>query len=297
MKEILLNCDILLCQEIILLEEDCYLLSHISEDFCVKYIPSKQSQSPDGDGRPVGGLAIFFRKKLRLTVSSLIESPNYCLYKIEQGRMTFHLVNVYMPCHQRNLSSDIEFQNLLGEFHTILESLEDDKIVFAGDFNANSANNSRPWNSLVDFAHENYLVFRDLGLPSDSFTYLSPSHHTTSWIDHVLTSNSVSVKNIKVLYSFSLFDHFPISFDVQLPLSRCVVESGETKLDKRFVDWKLFNNPGTKHLYNCKLKESFSRTEICLESNCNASHDHRTMIENFHRDIVTAFRTATEEFE
>ena len=41
----------------------------------------------------------------------------------------FHLVNVYMPWQQRDLSSDIEFLNLLGEFHTILESLEDDKTV------------------------------------------------------------------------------------------------------------------------------------------------------------------------
>ena len=62
-KVILLNYEILLCQEIILHEKDCYLLSHSSKDFCVKYISSKQSQTPMGDGRPVGDLAIFLRKK------------------------------------------------------------------------------------------------------------------------------------------------------------------------------------------------------------------------------------------
>ena len=52
-KRLLLNYGILLCQNFILLEEDCLLLSRINADFHTKYVPSRLPQEIDNDGRPM----------------------------------------------------------------------------------------------------------------------------------------------------------------------------------------------------------------------------------------------------
>ena len=60
-KDILKYNDILLCQELILLKDDCTLLEQFDLNFNVLCVPSRAPKGR-GDGRPIGGLAIFYRK-------------------------------------------------------------------------------------------------------------------------------------------------------------------------------------------------------------------------------------------
>ena len=53
-RTILKGCDILLCQEILLLPDDCNLLSAIDRDFSCFFVASKSS-SISCIGRPIGG--------------------------------------------------------------------------------------------------------------------------------------------------------------------------------------------------------------------------------------------------
>ena len=59
-RELLDTCDVLLCQEILLLPEDNEFLNGIDPDFININVPSRCSSSVSFDGRPVGGLAIFW---------------------------------------------------------------------------------------------------------------------------------------------------------------------------------------------------------------------------------------------
>ena len=61
-RQLLSKFCILLCREIILLQENCHMLAKFSELFNVKYVPSELSDSVDGEGRRKGGLAIFYKK-------------------------------------------------------------------------------------------------------------------------------------------------------------------------------------------------------------------------------------------
>ena len=122
-------------------------------------------------------LLFFIKKCLGLAVKSVV----------------FNLVNVYMPWDRRNFLSIIEFQNVLDEFENNLNSVEGNKIVFVGDFNANSVVENRRWETLLNFTDENSFVFHDLVLPMESFTYLSPSYNSTSWLDHILISIDASL--------------------------------------------------------------------------------------------------------
>ena len=79
-KELLSSVDVLFCQEILLLEEDCFILRNIDEDFNVQFIASRHSASPAGDGRPIGGLATFYQK--HLNVEAFITSSNTQVLRI-----------------------------------------------------------------------------------------------------------------------------------------------------------------------------------------------------------------------
>ena len=49
-----------------------------------------------------------------------------------------------------------------------------------------------------DFCDDWGLRVADNILPATSFTYLSPCHKTTSWLDHVLCGININVKNVKI---------------------------------------------------------------------------------------------------
>ena len=62
-REILTRCDILLCQEIILPEEEISFVNGIDHDFSCSVVPSRLPNSSVFNDRPVGGYAIFFQKR------------------------------------------------------------------------------------------------------------------------------------------------------------------------------------------------------------------------------------------
>ena len=51
-------------------------------------------------------------------------------------------------------------------------------------------------------------------LPENSFTYLSPTYFTTSWLDHVISTSGAhnAIQDMNILYDVIGSDHFPITF-------------------------------------------------------------------------------------
>ena len=214
-RNILSRTDILVCQETLLLEEDSHILHMIDPDFTVYYVPSKCSNSDFHGGRPIGGFAIFVKNYLNFQVSLECENDNFCLAKMQNDAYIFYLINVYMPCDTRSNQSVVLYENTLGAIQSLLNELDSINLVLVGDFNADW-NRGGMWNYLSTFIEENSLVVNDLSLPSNSFTYLSPAHNTTSWIDHVISSRSMDIHNISIMYDTSLYDHFPLRFEINI---------------------------------------------------------------------------------
>ena len=74
---------------------------------------------------------------------------------------------------------------------------------------------------LSTFCTEHSYVLSDvdrLGCGSDSFTYLSEAHGTTSWIDHCVCTVQAhsSITDVNICYDIQSSDHFPISICIDV---------------------------------------------------------------------------------
>ena len=74
----------------------------------------------------------------------------------------------------------------------------------------------------------------------DTFTFLSPSHSSTSSIDHVLCSGYITLSNFKILYDCAIFDHFPLSVTLDVEVTDSLY-SIKCNLTQKFINWELFD--------------------------------------------------------
>ena len=79
----------------------------------------------------------------------------------------------------------------LSQLLQIIEDFSSPYVYVCGDFNANVFSNSRFGNELLRLCSDNSICLSDtLFLPSNTYTFVSYSHDTVSWLDHVLSTTS-----------------------------------------------------------------------------------------------------------
>ena len=119
---------------------------------------------------------------------------------------SLNFLNVCMPdCCDSNYD---EHMNYLSKISTLCDEIDSPNIFIVGDFN--SCPNNNFGELLSQFCLEQELTISDkINLPADSFTYVSDTHGTCSWLDHVVSSKSAhdSIENIEILHQFILSDH------------------------------------------------------------------------------------------
>ena len=95
---------------------------------------------------------------------------------------------MYVPyCSRANTD---EFLAYLGKLRQLCEELQWPNIFFVGGYNAGTTNTFGAL--LEDFCMENDFIVSEYALvPQDTFTYISDTQNTTSWIDHFVSSFSV----------------------------------------------------------------------------------------------------------
>ena len=104
----------------------------------------------------------------------------------------------------------------------------------------------------------------------------------------------MNVSNVNVLYDVSIYDHFPISFD--LCINSCSnILSNATKqcLIRKFVDWNHFSTTDSEK-YEHNVTNLFSSINLCYDIKCNV--DHAAHIDGVYDMLVKAFHDATNEF-
>ena len=74
-------------------------------------------------------------------------------------------------------------------------------------------------------------------LPDDSFTYVSDSWHTASWLDHCICTADADeiIANIGILYDYATTDHIP--FHVVCDIDCLPVLYNETNNCSARLDW------------------------------------------------------------
>ena len=287
-KQMLLKADILICQEIILLENDCQMLLNFNADFNVHYVPSSPPTSQHGDGRPVGGSAVFYRKELH--VSTTLSTSNFQAMKVGCSEDSFLLVNTYMPTDYRDDESLSRYQCVLGELQSLLDNINIGKILIMGDLNADPIRKSKFWPSLKIFVEDNDLNINDLSLPTTTFTYLNTAYNTTSWIDHVISSKSLKIPEVSVRYDWALYDHFPILISLEhAPQSNLSFMTTRSNDDLNSnVDWEKLQKTEYKNCYNQMIIRDMMNVGICLNVGC--THDHRRSLDLFLLKLVTSLK-------
>ena len=144
-------------------------------------------------------------------------------------------------------------------------------------------------NILKEFCDEDQFRICDLILPPDTFTYLSPSHNSTSWLDHVLCSGDVTVTDIKVLNNLSLFDHFPITVKIDLKSGETLIPENKNHV-RQFIDWTKFD----EEVYNGKLEELLCSISICDKVGC--IFVHRKQMDDCYEQIIRSISEASHDF-
>ena len=207
--------DIILLQETFLTDEskiESYIGSNLS-------FFSTLAEFEYFSGRPKGGLLIIWHSDLDSHVKRVACDNNRINgIQLVSDRENILILNIYAPFDNHTIENYNEYIVLLSQLGEIIESNSATSIVIMGDFNADPRG-GRLWDELNEFTNELQFSIADLCLSPDTFSFLSPAHNTTSWLDHVIESRSGLVSNICVMYDSVLFDHFPVSCNIHFQKS------------------------------------------------------------------------------
>ena len=208
--------DIILLQETWLMPNDVTFLNSIHSDFLSYGNSAMDTSKGFHVGRPFGGLAFLWRKALGNAVIVKNYDDHRLLGLLLSGPdFETLIINVYMP------TADPEnhglFQDYLGILSSIVTESGCSHVIIPGDWNARKDREEFQWVS--EFCTDSDLLMSDVNrLPDDTFTYVSDSHQTVSWIDHVIMSTNAdrACVDMTVVYDLIISDHRPISFTMNL---------------------------------------------------------------------------------
>ena len=289
-REILSECDVLLLQEIIILDEDKKIFNGIDREFDVHVMPSRLSISNNYDGRSSGGLAFMWRKSVGCIINVVASHTHYLLVHMQSNNWSLGVINVYMPHDDRSNTMLGEYSQILGELQASMSEMPLSSFICMGDFNSDP-HRGRLWDQVVRFADGNSLVIVDSNLPADTFTYLSPAHNTTSWLDHVLATHDLDVSNLRVQYDKAIFDHFPVAFNLNVKCNSSSINSGCQKyVSGGFVKWETVN----RHDYVNNVESLIS--SLCICDNIDCEIDHREAIDVNYDVIISSMLKCTEKY-
>ena len=189
-------------------------------------------------GRPKGGLVIIWKNNLDKLISPILFHDNYLGIRLKSGDNSHVLINTYLPYDDNSAIQMSKYREILASLSRDVNSHEGSIISIVGDLNADPRP-TRFWHEIIDFCSEFHMNVADLELGSDLFTFLSPAHDSTRWLDHIITTRADLIYNIDILHHICIFDHFPLRFGLKFEVSTIEEEQGNETLD--FTNWKNFN--------------------------------------------------------
>lgn len=287
------QCDILCVQETWYTKQDLKLLNSLHCDFHGTGSATIDLCDKLYQGHPPGGVAILWRNSL----DKYIEPLNY-EYDWITG-VTLILENkkiailcVYMPCMNSADNREDEYLENLAVISSLIEELDCTCVQIYGDWNADCSNSCHKFGNFVkQFCSDSGLVLSSEALlPADSFTFKSDCWHTTSWIDHCISSRDGhdTIIDMKILYDESIGDHIPVKCTIAtnlIPVTEkfnnyCALKLKWDRLNKEDIDNYLHESENCLKNVNIPLG-----TICCKNANCQ-NDDHTEDLNVFYNSIT-----------
>ena len=172
-----------------------------------------------------------------------------------------------------------------------------------GDWNADISDvNSMFATHLKDFCSDTGMVISDEAmLAGDTFTQLSERWHSTSWLDHCLSTSDGHnlITAMHVQYGTSCRDHIPLIVDISIESVPVLEDTvNDTTLG---VDWdKLSVEDKAAYVNNTDTILSSVRVPIeyiCFKDvNCE-NQSHRDELGIFYKELVGAMSAASDQLK
>ena len=295
--ELCRNNDIVLLQETWLLQCDLYLLNNLSSDHYAQGISSVNTEDKIHTGRPYGGLAILWHKRLG-TESEVIILPgeNRIMgLELKFQSLDIMIYNVYLPyCCSDNVQ---DFNDYLLHLSGIIEAADTPYVYCIGDFNADVKRAHQFGQKLRSFCVNENLCLADVErLPADTFTYQNISQDTKSWIDHILCPESANkiLEEVSVDHTYITSDHFPITMNIRVQSAHYVENTNidTTRIVSKRVKWsKCSRNEILQYAEHTRTNLELIQSEIplslCDDVTCR-NPEHISGIERLYSGISSA---------
>jgi exonuclease III len=286
---VLKNCDILCLQELMIIKQECNILNNADLDFYGYGISPVNGEDGIITGRPYGGVGFLWRKSIDEAVQVINSDHNWlsCL-KVSTKKKEFYVINVYLPYEcQSNVEN---YNDCLAKLALYVDNINSTCIYIVGDFNADLSKESSFGSILAAFCEDNNLYIADeLMLPNDTYTYVSPSWGTTSWLDHVLcTADCIDcISDVLITYDNVLSDHHPLGFSVNIDVIPECTEM--TSQAKSRINWEAMSVNDIEK-FRCATSKQFDKILIpdgikCRDPNCKID-SHTADINDFYLGVV-----------
>ena len=242
-------------------------------------------------GHPPGGVAIMWHRKLEKFIKPVDLNTDWCnAIEICIDNNKFYVINIYMP-YQCQANEERYTENI-GMLSAIIEELDNSCFVIMGDWNANlsDVNNSVFASHVLKFCEDNKLKLSSrMLLPADTYTYISESWNTTSWLDHAISSTDFHdiIVNMLVCYEISDADHIPFSVHINHELVPELSHGKNSCTPK--MRWDTLSPEAIRRYQNI-TEQKLSNMDIPEAINCDdiscTNGDHVSCINDFYEDII-----------
>lgn len=293
--------DIVCLQETWFSKQDLGKLPNILDNYHAVGVSTTDYSTSLIQGHPPGGVAIFWKSSFDTAIRTLSFGTNWCTgIELNIRNTKMYILNVYMP--YQSPSNEEEYLDKLGELSAILDDLDSSCFAVVGDWNANLADggSSQFAPFLNSFIQQNDLhcSTKEI-LPSNSYTHVSEAWGTTSWLDHIVTSNDfhATIQNIKIGYELSGDDHIPVTIDINV--SNAPEVTTNTNNYSPRLNWS--------NITIAQKQAYFDRTDtllaeinvphtaiLCNDTNCK-NDNHHTELDNFYTNICDKLKIASGE--
>jgi exonuclease III len=295
-KELLQDVQVLALQETWLAKQELHYLNFLDnyDSFGISKTDYSNGLFP---GRNSGGVAFLWNRCLntQFSIRPCDYNQNWLagLDIIDKStNVKLSIINVYLPFKSQDNVD--EFLECFGVIQQILEEADTTRIMICGDFNCDPRILDVFGNTMSSFASDMGLFCVDVDmLPADTFTYVSDSWDTTSWIDHCLCTEDAKVllKELSVDFGVTWSDHRPTLLGIDYSLSPSV--SAETQLEQ-VVSNVRWHDQGVITEYRQRTEEllhniTINDVELCMDASCN-NVSHTNQIDQLYNNIVEALK-------
>jgi hypothetical protein len=280
-------------QEHWLTKQDLPYLNTVHTDFYAKGEAAVDAESGLLLGRPYGGVAILWRKSLANMVSPIVLNDERLIGIDIVGDKSakYRLLCVYLPYQHPDNHDNYLFY--LSKIKGFIDDSDTPFVYVFGDFNANSSGESEFYTELETLCNRYGLSIHDTEvLPNGSYTYISSAHGTTSWLDHIVTTQNgkANILNTSILYGLTTYDHLPMLVEMKGSITPVSIPRVESELFT--FNWHKTPAHNLKHYFDC-TDTFLSQIQLPLEAltcvNTSCSNElHVSSINSFYSDIVSA---------